>query len=192
MNNYIQNTIDSLMLLPGVGKSSATRYVNYLLQEGNDNIDSIIESLEELKKVRLCIVCGSFSISEQCDLCMSDLDKDILVVVANPSDVDFIENITPHYYHYHVIGGVINPLKGKTIDKLNLLTLFDRVNLFNEVLIVLPTTTEGEVTASYIIQKLDGLLPVSKIAQGIPIGGSIDQLDQLTLKSSIDSKLRIK
>lgn len=192
MIEYSDDIINALMKMPGVGEKSATRYLNVLLNMNDLQLNEFLNSINKLRLIKKCIYCCNFSIEDLCNICMEKRNSKVLVVVEHASDILIIENVYGSEFEYFVLGGVIDPLKNINIDDLNFLKLNNRVNTFSELLIMLPSTTQGEVTTNYIINLFKNEISISRLAQGVPIGSSITYIDDLTLYKSIQKRSLIE
>ncbi len=187
----IESLVDSLCILQGVGEKTATRYAYEILEMDESQRISFINSLKDLRNIKRCDKCNSYTLNEICDICQEKREKNKLVVLAYPKDVIKIEKVLPQKYYYHILGGVINPLDGIGIEDLDIKNLLKRIEQENikEIILVLPTNNEGELTASYL-KKITSKSDVNftKLAQGVPIGGDLEYLDELTLLKSIEHR----
>ena len=188
----INDLINSLSTLPGIGKKSASRLTSFLLKNKKKafEISEIIRSTAE--NIIFCSICGNFTIKNPCSLCNStSRDNSILCIIEDPRDLQAIEETGYYNGQYHILMGSINPLEGINPEKLRIKELIERIkkSTFSEILIATNPTTEGEATFLYlrnILQKFN--LKTSKIAIGIPMGGSLEYSDKLTLSKAISSK----
>lgn len=188
----IENLIDDFSNLSGVGKKTATRYAYELLKMNKENRESFISNLEELDKVKLCEKCHGYSQKEICEICQDNSrNNKTLIIVSEAKDIDKIESVMSRENFYFVLGGVIDPLNGTNIHDLNIEHLKRRVLNENiqELIFVLPASNEGELTSAYIKNKINNeKVLFTKLAQGIPIGGDLEYLDELTLLKSIQKR----
>jgi recombination protein RecR len=191
----ISDLINVLSMLPGIGKKSASRVAYFLLKNKNtaSEISRVID--ETIKNVRSCSICGNYTTSDPCDLCSSARDDSILCIVEDPRDLQAIEETGYYKGRYHILMGSLNPLEGVNPDKLRIKELLQRIenSNFNEILIATNPTTEGEATFLYISNMLSGYeIKISRLATGIPMGGSLEYSDKLTLSKAIQSKRYLK
>lgn len=191
MDEIFEQIIEQLKLFPGVGSKSAERYAMKLLSLSSERRAEFIEAITKLDDIQVCSRCNNYSLDDLCQICQENRPNTSLVIVANANDIKLIERVYPQKFNYHVLAGVIDPLKGVLAKNLNFNNLLPRVANYDDLILVLPTTTEGELTASYIRQIVDPQIEIYKIAQGIPSGGTIDYLDELTLTRSIASRQKI-
>lgn len=188
----LNNIISALSLLPGVGKKSASRIAYYLIKN-KDNARQLAQIITEtVDNIINCSVCGNFTINDPCPLCSSSERNDhILCIVEDPKDLLAVEETGYYNGRYHILMGSLNPLEGVTPDKLRIKELLHRIDNgnFEEILIATNPTTEGEATFLYIKHILENhSLKISRIATGIPMGGSLEYSDKLTLGRAIQLK----
>jgi len=184
----VQKLIQSFSRLPGIGKKTAERLTLHLLHAKKNEAETLAKDLLELrKKIQLCSNCFALSENDKCTIC-SDQSRDatLICVVENPSDMNAIEKAHAFSGLYHVLGGALSPIDGIGPDELRIKELILRVkqNGIKEVIIATSTNVEGESTASYISEKLKNI-KVTRIASGIPIGGDLKFVDQLTMQKAI-------
>ena len=183
--------IQSFSKLPGIGKKTAERLTLHLLHTKKNEAETLAKTLVELRKnVRLCSHCFALSENSICKIC-SDQSRDLslICVVENPSDMHAIEKANAFSGLYHVLGGALSPIDGIGPDELRIKELILRIKQKNiqEVIIATSTNVEGESTASYIAEKLKEV-KVTRIASGIPIGGDLKFVDQLTMRKAIKGR----
>lgn len=182
----VQDLIDELGRLPGVGPKSAQRIAFHILGADSDEVQRLAEVLLEVKaKVQFCIVCGNVAQSETCRIC-SDPKRDltVLCVVEEPKDVVAIEKTREFRGRYHILGGAINPIDGIGPDDLRIRELIIRLsdNSVTEVIIATDPNLEGEATATYLSRTIAPLgITVSRLASGLPVGGDLEYADEITL-----------
>lgn len=192
----LQQLIDELGRLPGVGPKSAQRIAFYLIEAENDVALSLSEVLKEVKdKVRFCESCGNVSESEKCSIC-SDLKRDqgLICVVEDSKDIAAIERTREFRGLYHVLGGAISPIAGIGPDQLRMKLLMQRLAdpQVREVIIATNPNLEGEATATYVIRMLSSLeITVSKLASGLPVGGDLEYADDMTLGRAFEGRRRV-
>lgn len=192
MTSDFTKLITALTKLPGIGKKSATRLSYFLLKNKDKSKEIFLSIVDSLNKINNCSICGNFSSSDPCEICSSsNRDKKILCVVEEPSDLLAIEETGCYKGQYHILMGNINPLEGKGPDNLRIGELLKRSanEKFEEILIATNPTIEGESTFLYLQNLLaDQNVKISKIATGIPMGGSLEYADKYTLGRAIQSK----
>lgn len=191
-SRLIENAVNQIAKLPGIGKKTALRLVLHLIREKPENTVALTEALNTLRaNIRFCATCHNISDSDICSICVSHKrDRAILCVVEDAKDVMAIENTAQFNGLYHVLGGVISPMNGVGPADIRIETLVTRVNHtpceIREVILALSPTMEGDTTAFYINKRLKDLsLKVSVIARGVPVGGDLEYADEITLGRSI-------
>lgn len=191
---YLENVINELSKLPGVGKRTALRFALYLLQEPDSETMSLANSLMNMKKeIKLCKRCYSISDQEECSVCKDEKrNHKTVCVVENIRDVMAIENTHQYYGVYHVLGGVISPIDGIGAKDINISQLVERIakEEIEEIILALPTTMEGDTTCFYINKLVKDMnVKVSAIARGVAIGDNIEFADEITLGRSILNRM---
>lgn len=188
----IQDLIDELAKLPGVGPKTAQRLTFYLLRGSEDNINHLGNAVLNLKKgIKYCSVCCNFTDDEICRVCRDrDRDGEIICVVSEPLDVVAFEK-TGFRGTYHVLGGIISPVEGVGPEDLFIKELIDRLkkSKVSEIILATNPNLEGETTALYLqrlIQPLD--IKITRIARGLPVGGDLEYADEVTLTRSIEGR----
>ncbi len=187
--NAIDELTESFSRLPGIGKKSASRIANFLLQCDPVYVQRFSKQMAELQsRIKPCSICGSWTEVDPCPIC-TDLsrDRNVICVVEHSQDVNTINN--SHEYHglFHVLGGVISPLDGIGPDSLRINSLIERVKSqgIKEVIIATNPTVEGDTTAMYIQRILHECdCTVTRLASGLPVGGDLEYADMLTLARS--------
>ena len=186
----VQDLIDELGRLPGVGPKSAQRIAFHLLQADPVDVRRLAELLVEVKeKVRFCAVCGNVAEEETCRICRDPRrDVSLLCVVEEPKDIVAIERTREFRGRYHVLGGAISPMDGIGPAKLRLDTLKKRLveEHIDEVILALSPTVEGETTGSFLGSLLrESNVKVTQLARGLPFGGDLDYADQVTIAGAL-------
>ena len=182
----VQDLIDELGRLPGVGPKSAQRIAFHILGEDPDDVKRLAEVLLEVKeKVQFCEICGNVAQNPQCRICLEPKrDSSVLCVVEEPKDVVAIEKTREFRGGYHILGGSINPIDGVGPDDLRIRELMLRLadGSVTEVILATDPNLEGEATATYLSRLLVPLgLTVSRLASGLPVGGDLEYADEITL-----------
>jgi recombination protein RecR len=182
----VQDLIDELGRLPGVGPKSAQRIAFHILSTDSDDVKRLAEVLLEVKeKVKFCEVCGNVAQSTQCRICIDPKrDSSVICVVEEPKDVVAIEKTREFRGRYHILGGSINPIDGIGPDDLRIRELMPRLadGSVTEVILATDPNLEGEATATYLSRMLVPLgLTVSRLASGLPVGGDLEYADEITL-----------
>lgn len=191
----LEEAVNALAMLPGVGKRSALRYALHLLNASDSDFAAFVGALTALKhEAHFCSRCHNISDTPVCPICQSPKrNQQIVCVVENIQDVMAIEHTQQFRGLYHVLGGVISPLDGIGIGDLHIASLVERVRTepIEEVILALPTTMEGDTTGIYIDRQLKSFpnLIVSTIARGIAIGDNLEYADEITLGRSIVNRI---
>ena len=192
----IQNLIDQLSKLPGIGPKTAARLCFYLLSKPDSDIANLGEAVTNLKRnLRLCLTCFNITESELCKVCKNDnRDKSIVAVVEEPLDIIALEKSGSYCGIYHVLGGAISPIDGIGPEDLRIDKLLHRIKQGNIAEIILATnpSLEGEATASFIkdqINKMNIEISITRIARGLPVGGDLEYADEVTLQRSMEGRI---
>jgi recombination protein RecR len=192
----IQDLIDELGRLPGVGPKSAQRIAFHILAAEPMDVLRLADALREVKeKVRFCSVCGNVAEQEECRICRDPRrDQTILCVVEESKDVVAIEKTREFKGRYHVLGGAISPIEGIGPDDLRIRELMVRLSDAGIVEIILATdpNLEGEATATYLARLISPLgIAVSRLASGLPVGGDLEYADEVTLGRAFEGRRRV-
>ena len=196
----LENAVNQVGSLPGVGKKTALRLVLHLLRQPDKDVEAFAGSLTRLKnEVKYCRVCHNISDQEVCPICSSHhRDHQLVCVVENVQDVMSIENTGQYNGVYHVLGGIISPMDGVGPKDIEIDSLIARIEpeQIKEVILALPTTMEGDTTNFYIYRRLSALnrpeLRVSQIARGVAVGNELEYTDEITLGRSIINRVDFK
>ena len=189
----VQDLIDELGRLPGVGPKSAQRIAFHILQADPVDVRRLAEVLLEVKdKVTFCTVCGNVAESELCRICR-DTRRDLAVicVVEESKDVVAIERTREFRGRYHVLGGAISPIEGVGPDDLRIRELMTRLadGVVTEVILATDPNLEGEATATYLTRLLRPMgLRVTRLASGLPVGGDLEYADEVTLGRAFEGR----
>jgi recombination protein RecR len=189
----IENLINELTKLPGIGRKTAQRLAFFILTMSDEDANGIAKAISEVKdRARFCRECFNITGNEICGICSSsERDRDKICVVEEPSNILVIERSKSFDGLYHVLLGALSPIDGFTPDKLKINELVERVrrNSIKEVIIATNPNTKGEMTAQYIRDLLKPFpVMVTRIAYGLPIGGDIEFADEVTLGKSLDGR----
>ena len=195
--NSLKDLIDGFKLFPGIGEKSAERLAFYAMNLDQEKIDFFVKSLQNAKEnIRKCSICNGITDKEICDICSNELrNKQIICVVEDPKSVFLFERTGSFNGQYHVIDGLISPLDGVDPDDIGIEKLINRIQKekYNEVIIAVKPSIEGETTALYIKKIIEGLnIKVTRIASGIPIGTDIEYIDALTLERALNDRKEIE
>jgi len=196
MNHYpssMLKLIKNISRLPGIGEKTAERLAMHLLRAPRREAEELSSSILELKdKIRLCSKCFGLSDSDLCNICSDQTRVSaILCVVEQPADMVAIEKSGSFPGLYHILSGVLSPMDGIGPDNIRIKELISRIedNKIEEVVIATGTNVEGEATASYIAQRLKKYpVKVTRIASGVPMGGDLKYIDQVTLKRAMETR----
>lgn len=192
----IERLIERLGRLPGIGRRSAERIINYILSAPREEVRQLAESIYKVKEsVRFCRICHNLSEQEVCSIC-SDVrrNQSVVCVVEKASDVNAIEKAASYSGTYHVLQGAIAPLEGRGPQDLMIDTLIARIKEkhISEVIIATDADTEGETTALYLVKLLKPLgVKLTRIGMGIPMGSNLEYADASTLSRSLEARREI-
>ncbi len=192
----VQDVIDELGRLPGIGPKGAQRIAFHLLQADPADVRRLSESITRMKAVvRFCAVCWNVSEDERCRICADDRrDPGTLCVVEEARDVVAIERTREYRGRYHVLGGAISPIDGIGPDELHIAELVSRLDQDDvaEVIIATNPNVEGEATASYLSRLLASRgVRITRLASGLPVGGDLDYADEVTLGRAFAGRMDV-
>jgi recombination protein RecR len=189
----VQDLIDELGRLPGVGPKSAQRIAFHLLAADPVDVRRLVSALTEVKdKVRFCTICGNVSEEDQCRICRDPRrDVALICVVEEPKDVVAIEKTREFRGRYHVLGGAISPIEGVGPDDLRVRELMTRLadGTVTELILATDPNLEGEATATYLARLVKPMdLRVTRLASGLPVGGDLEYADEVTLGRAFEGR----
>lgn len=192
----VQDLIDELGRLPGVGPKSAQRIAFHILAADPTDVRRLVDALTDVKeKVRFCSLCGNVAEEELCRICRDPRRSlAVICVVEEPKDVVAIERTREFRGRYHVLGGAINPIAGVGPDDLRIKDLMTRLadGTVTEVILATDPNVEGEATSTYLARMLVPMgLTVSRLASGLPVGGDLEYADEVTLGRAFEGRRRI-
>ena len=192
----IDKLINEISKLPGLGRKSAQRIALYLLKDKEKNLFPLMQIMKDTnRKIVSCEICGSIDTISPCSICQNTKrDQKMICVIEDMSDLWTFERIGLYRGMYHVLGGTLSAINGIGIEELSINKLTQRIENQNikEVILALSTTMEGQTTSHVIADKLEPLqIEVSRLAQGIPIGGAVHYLDENTLSMAFQSRKKI-
>ena len=192
----LQDLIDALGKLPGIGPKSAQRLAFYFLQSDPMSVENLARLLVEVKqKVKSCKTCGAVSETEICNLCNDTRrDQTSICVVEEAKDISAIEKTREFKGRYHVLGGVISPIDGIGPDQLRIKDLVKRVDdeKIQEIIIATNPNLEGEATAAYLVKVLEPTqVLVTRLASGLPVGGELEYADEVTLGRALKGRRQV-
>lgn len=191
---FLEKLSEEFERLPSVGKKTAQRYAYYVIEKmTQEEAERFSEVIKQVKNsIKYCEICGILTDQNPCDICDNKFrDQTTVMVVKDSKDAFAIEKTGQYNGTYHILNGLISPIEGIGPDELNIDSLISRVNQnnINEVIIATSFTPKGETTALYIENILkERSVIVSRIGYGLPAGGDIEYVDELTLKSAIESR----
>jgi len=195
--NALEDLIDNLCRLPGIGKKSAARLAYHILKQEPPYAHRLADSLYKLHdSIKPCPICGAFTDQDVCTIC-SDPGRDgsCICVVEQPQDVYTLMSMGEYRGLFHVLGGVIAPLEGIGPEQLRIASLVKRIGngtAVKEVILATNPTIEGDTTALYIQKVLHDLpVEVTRLASGLPVGGDLEYTDKLTLMRSFKGRIKI-
>ena len=192
----IEKLIQLLAKVPGLGPRSARRAALHLVKKKDQLLGPLADAMGEAhRKVRICSCCGNVDTINPCSVCSDDRrDNSVIIVVEDVSDLWALERASAMNTAYHVLGGTLSPLDGVGPDDLNIKGLIERVAKggVRELIIAVNATVEGQTTAHYITDQLDGLgVKITRLAHGVPVGGELDYLDEGTLTAALRARTAI-
>ncbi|WP_306232521.1 recombination mediator RecR [Agrococcus beijingensis] len=192
-DGIVQDLIDELGRLPGVGPKSAQRIAFHIIQTETFDVDRLATILQTVRaRVRFCVICGNIGEEERCAICRDPRRVPTTIcVVEEAKDVVAIERTREYRGLYHVLGGALNPMQGVGPDQLRVASLLTRLQdtAIDEVIIATDPNVEGEATATYLIRTLLPMgIRVSRLASGLPVGGDLEFADEMTLGRAFEGR----
>ncbi len=192
----VQELIDELGRLPGIGPKSAQRIAFHILEQEPADVAALTNAISRVKdRVHFCEVCGNVTESQICSICSDARRIDtVICVVEEAKDIVAIERTREYRGRYHVLGGSINPIQGVGPDDLRIRELLLRLQdgVVQEVILATDPNIEGEATAAYLIRLLVPIgITVSRLASGLPVGGDLDYADEITLSRAFEGRQKI-
>lgn len=189
----VQDLIDELGRLPGVGPKSAQRIAFHILAAEQDDVRRLVDALVQVKaRVRFCEICGNVSEEERCRICQDQRRSDaVICVVEEAKDVVAIERTREFRGRYHVLGGAINPMDNVGPDDLRIKELLTRLadGRVQEIILAMDPNVEGEATATYLARLLTPMgIRVTRLASGLPVGGDLEYADEVTLGRAFEGR----
>lgn len=189
----VQELIDELGRLPGIGPKSAQRIAFHILEADPDDMRKLASSIVTVKdKVKFCSICGNVTEQETCAICRDTRrDPTMICVVEESKDVIAVERTRSFRGRYHVLGGAINPIAGIGPDQLRIRELLSRLSdeQISEIIIATDPNLEGEATATYLMRMLKTLgITVTRLASGLPVGGDLEYADEITLGRAFEGR----
>ncbi len=192
----VQELIDELGRLPGIGPKSAQRIAFHILEQEPADVAALTNAISRVKdRVHFCEVCGNVTESQICSICSDARRIDtVICVVEEAKDIVAIERTREYRGRYHVLGGSINPIQGVGPDDLRIRELLLRLQdgVVQEVILATDPNIEGEATAAYLIRLLVPIgITVSRLASGLPVGGDLEYADEITLSRAFEGRQKI-
>ncbi|GAB2728954.1 recombination mediator RecR [Arthrobacter bambusae] len=189
----VQELIDELGRLPGVGPKSAQRLAFHILEADPEDMKRLVAAITTVKeRVKFCTVCGNVTEQELCNICRDPRrDPSVICVVEESKDVLAVERTRSFRGRYHVLGGAINPIAGIGPDQLRIRELLTRLNdgAIQEIIIATDPNLEGEATATYLARMLKSIgITVTRLASGLPVGGDLEYADEVTLGRAFEGR----
>lgn len=189
-SSLLQNAVDNLTRLPGIGRKTALRLALHLLKQPSVISEALGDSILKLRsEIKYCSVCNNISDSEICDICSDEKrDHQTLCIVEDIRDMLAIENTSQFKGVYHILGGIISPIEGIGPADLSIDPIIEKASngFYKEIIMALPATVEGDTTNYYLFKMLKQFdINISVIARGIPVGDELDYTDEITLGRSI-------
>ena len=194
----LDRLIRALRRLPGVGPRQAERFAAYFLRAPQGETEEFIQAVLTVKQsVRLCPVCFNYCEDGLCEICRDpDRDRGLICVVEDPQDIESLEKTGAYHGLYHVLHGAISPLEGRSAEQVKVRELLERVQHaqtpVREIIIATDPDNEGETTALYLADLLRGMVgQVTRIGYGVPLGGDIEYIDEMTLGYSLKGRTKL-
>lgn len=189
----VQDLIDELGRLPGIGPKSAQRIAFHILDADADDMKRLSEAIRVVKeRVKFCAICFNVSEQDTCNICRDERrDPTVLCVVEESKDVMAVERTRSFHGRYHVLGGSINPIGGIGPEQLHIRELLLRLadDQIQEIIIATDPNLEGEATATYLTRTMRSLgIEISRLASGLPVGGDLEYADEITLGRAFEGR----
>ena len=189
----IEKLVKLIAKLPSLGTRSARRITLQLLKKRETLLLPLIQSLTSVSaNIKTCDICGNFDTQNPCSICSSDMrDGSVICVVQDVADLWAMERVSFFKGKYHVLGGVLSALDGITAEDLNIDNLEHRLQTENvsELILALPATVDGQITAHYLLSRFKSYdIKMTTLAQGIPMGGELDYMDEGTIQLALNSR----
>ena len=192
----LENLTARLNRLPGIGIKTAQRLAYHILTLSQEDVEGLASALVEAKtRIHYCPVCGNFTEDEVCFVCADQKrDRSVICVVKDARDVSYMERMREYHGLYHVLGGTLSPMDGVGPEDIRIEELLTRVKEgeVKEVILATNPDVEGEATAAYIAKLLKPLgVRTTRIAHGIPIGGNLEYVDEITLFKAMENRREV-
>ena len=194
--NDIEQLVKLIAKLPALGTRSARRIVLHLLKKKEATLLPLISALQNVAdNIKKCPICGNFDTDEPCAVCADTArDAEVVCVVQDVADLWAMERVGVYRGQYHVLGGILSALDGITPEDLNIESLFLRLSSghIHEVILALPATIDGQITNHYLLSRLKEYpVKVTTLAQGLPMGGELDYMDDGTIQLALSARKEI-
>lgn len=191
--NGIEKLIKIIAKLPALGTRSSRRIVLHLLKKKEAVLLPLIVALEDVaENIKKCPICGNYDTNEPCSICTDTTrDPEILCVIQDVADLWAMERVGSYHGQYHVLGGILSAIEGVKPEDLNIEGLLNRVQKGNikEVILALPATIDGQITAHYLLSRLQNFpVKITTLAQGIPVGAELDYMDDGTIQLAFNAR----
>jgi recombination protein RecR len=193
-SKLLENAVNEMSQLPGIGKRTALRLLLHLLKQPKEQALRLSKSLQQMRdEINFCVNCHNISDTERCEICANpSRNEKIVCVVEDIRDVMAIENTSQYRGHYHVLGGKISPMDGIGPSELNIISLVEKVKagVIDEIIFALSSTLEGDTTNFYIFKQIEPYdILTTTIARGISVGDELEYADEVTLGRSIINRI---
>lgn len=189
----IEKLVKLIAKLPSLGSRSARRITLQLLKKKDTLLLPLIQSLTDVaENIKTCEICGNYDTQNPCSICSSlDRDDEVICVVQDVADLWAMERVSFFKGKYHILGGILSAIDGVTAEDLNIDNLEKRIANENitEVILALPATVDGQITSHYLLSRFkDYNVKITTLAQGIPMGGELDYMDEGTIQLALNSR----
>lgn len=187
----LDELVNALNRLPGIGRKTAMRLAFHILKSEPGEASELANSIMRVKsQIKLCTRCFNFTESELCEICRNpNRNPKIICVVEDPQNIHLIEKTNEYNGLYHVLGGIISPLDGIGPEHLRIKELLNRLDGVEEVIMALNPSTEGEATAIYLARLIKDMgITITRLARGVPLGSSLEFVDELTLSKALQAR----
>lgn len=189
----IEKLVKLIAKLPSLGSRSARRITLQLLKKRETLLLPLIQSLTDVaNNIKICDICGNYDTQNPCSICSSaDRDENVLCVVQDVADLWAMERIAFFKGKYHILGGILSAIDGITAEDLNIEALEKRIASgdISEIILALPATVDGQITSHYLVSRFkEYKIKITTLAQGIPMGGELDYMDEGTIQLALNSR----
>jgi recombination protein RecR len=190
----LDELVSALSRLPGIGRKTAIRLAFHILKSDQSEASELANSIIRVKnQIKLCTRCFNFTENELCGICRNpNRNSKIICIVEDPQNIHLIEKTNEYNGLYHVLGGIISPLDGIGPEHLRIKELLNRLEGVEEVIVALNPSTEGEATAIYLARLIKDMgVTITRLARGVPLGSSLEFVDELTLSKALQARDKI-